>query len=139
MTLDFFMLADGASVAEGKLYIHGGAITRVNPASLPSGPTLIAVVARLLIDEEDRGNPPVDVAIEWEKPDGTQLMPPLRAHVSADVPPDGIREGEDQGTIIVANALVVFDTAGPHSVLLRLNADVAVARRFFVAPAEEAS
>lgn len=133
MTLDFFMLADGASVAEGKLYIHGGAITRVNPPALPSPPAFITVVARFLIDEDDLGKPPVEVAIEWKKPDGTDLFPPLRAQVAVELPPEGMREEEDQGTIIIANALVGFETAGAHSVLLRLNGDVVASRRLFVA------
>jgi hypothetical protein len=134
MRLDFFMLADGASVAAGKLYVHGGAITRISPPTLPSAPVILSLVARFLIDEPDFGGPPVDVLIEWQRPNRTELFPPITTQIQADAPSEAFREGEDQGTVILVNALVGFDEPGPHHVVLHLGGDVVAERRLFVAP-----
>src|SRR5947209_6484755 len=56
---DFALLADFAQVAEGKLYIQGGAFTRVNATSLPWVFPL-AIAIRLEPAPDD------DLAQEWQ-------------------------------------------------------------------------
>jgi Family of unknown function (DUF6941) len=127
MRLDFFMLADAAHVADGKLYVHGGGITRVNLPETPFHLPQVAAVARFVIEQGDIGNPSV-VAIEWRQPDGEPLPPRIEGEV---VPtrPDGAVEEEELAAILVAtfNGLSL-PQVGNYEVVLMLAGNT-VARR----------
>jgi hypothetical protein len=51
--LDLFMLADAAKALEHRLYVHGGGVTRIDVAAVPSLQPQLALVARFRIDPED--------------------------------------------------------------------------------------
>ena len=53
MRLHFLFLADAATGAEGKLYIHGGGLTEIHPPALPWRHPQIAVVFRLEVEPGD--------------------------------------------------------------------------------------
>jgi len=54
MRLDAFILAEAATAApDGKLYVHGGGLTRVVCPVFPFVLPQLALVARLLVDESD--------------------------------------------------------------------------------------
>ena len=53
MRRDFLFLADAATGAEGKLYVHGGGLTEVHPPKLPWMHPQIAVVFRLEVEPDD--------------------------------------------------------------------------------------
>jgi hypothetical protein len=138
MRLDVFMLADGANAAEGKLYIHGGAITRVTPPTLPSPPIMLSVVVRLLADEADPDQLSLPIAVTWLRPDGTTLIA-TEATAVTERPAEAM-EGEDLGAVIIINALVAFDVAGRHEISFSFDGDPPVATRgLFVAPPVESS
>jgi hypothetical protein len=53
MRHDFLFLADAATGAEGKLYIHGGGLSEIHPPKLPWMHPQIAVVFRLEVEADD--------------------------------------------------------------------------------------
>lgn len=53
MDLDFAFLADGADVAQGKLFVLGGAFDTIHVPSLPAMHPILAVVLRLLLGPND--------------------------------------------------------------------------------------
>ena len=56
MRLDTCLLADAADATpDGKLFIHGGGISRITPPVLPWVHPTIAVVLRFEMDDEDPG------------------------------------------------------------------------------------
>jgi hypothetical protein len=55
MELETILLADAASTAEGKLYVHGGGLTRLTPPMLPWLHPQITVVLIFRTDEADLG------------------------------------------------------------------------------------
>ncbi len=135
MRLDLFMLADGASAADGKLYIHGGAITRVSPPTLPSPPIILTVVARFLVDVEELGEAAVPLTVTWTRPDGSVRLVGS-AEASRDRP-EAVPQDEDLGAVMLMNTLITFDVAGRHEVSLRLGDDpdpIAVRGLLVIAP-----
>ena len=128
------MLADAASVAQGKLYIHGGAITRVNVV-VPTGVVNLAAAVRLIIEDNDQRAAGRPVAIVWLKPDGENLLPPLEGELAPEVPADVVvREAEEQGIIIVANFTLGFETYGTYRVVFHLDDEPVAERPLAVVP-----
>lgn len=118
MRFDFAMLADAAQVVEGKLYIHGGALTRITAGALPWTQP-IAMGMRLEPDADDDLSrefrfrltvvgPDSDVLAEHETP--LSLQRP-----QADPP----AEGEPLGVVLglTLNGLV-FRSYGLHRITL---------------------
>jgi hypothetical protein len=99
MTLDFFMLADGANVAEGKIYIHGGGITRFHVPAFPSPMPQVAAVARFIIARDDIGRSQ-PITIGWRGPGDLGLLHEIRGDITAqDL---GSLPNEEHGVVIVA-------------------------------------
>ena len=138
MRLDFFMFADGASAADGKVYIHGGAITKVHPPTYPSPPFMLTAVVRLLVDPDETG--PGTVTLEWRKASEQAWSRLIGGDVSVPEPSPEERKGEeDQGVLIVANMLLSFETAGSHEFRLRMDDDELAVRRLFLTPLDDPS
>ena len=131
MRLDFFMLADGASSPDGKVYVHGGAVTRASSPTLPTQ-VFVAGVLRLLVDPSDIGGPPHEVAFQWSRPDRAEWKTLLEAPVAPSVPKGGIREGEDVGFVIVAQMLIEFSVAGSHAIRVLLDGHEVCERRLYI-------
>lgn len=131
MRLDFFILADNASAPDGKVYIHGGAITRVFPGAFPAATPLTAVT-RLLVDSDELGGQPRTFALEWAAPDE------LSWHALGDVelvpqePPWGVREGEDLAMVIVAGFGIAFPGPGSYRFRVTLEGQELAVRRVYV-------
>jgi hypothetical protein len=53
MDLDFALLADGADVSMGKLYVMGGAFDTIHVPAFPAVHPMLAVVLRLLLSPND--------------------------------------------------------------------------------------
>jgi hypothetical protein len=96
--LDFFVLADAANVADGKIYIHGGGLTRFNVLQFPSPMPQVAAVARFIVEDDDLGRPQ-PVTIDWRGPGGGVFQ-----GVTGEVLVEAIgrAEGEDRGVVLVA-------------------------------------
>lgn len=120
MKLDFLMLADGANVADGKVYIHGGAVTRATFAEFPSNPMFLTAVARFLLEPDEINSAQVrHVAFEVSRKDGTTIE--VGAGELRWEPGQEIREGEDQATVLVAPMMVIFESPGRYELSLRLD------------------
>lgn len=74
MRLDAFLLSDHAAVAEGKLYVNGGGITRLNVPVIPFVMPTLSVLVRYLVEgPEDFGEH--SMALRLETPSGVNLLP----------------------------------------------------------------
>jgi hypothetical protein len=89
MELETFLLADAAVVAEGKLFVLGGGISRLAAPSFPWLHPQLAVVLRMRLepDEISLGR---TVSLRMPGPDGSFAIPPAELRVppgqSAELP-----------------------------------------------------
>jgi hypothetical protein len=120
MQLDTFMLADAATgTPDGKLFIHGGGITRINPPVLPWTQPQLAIVARLLMDPDD-WDATHELQLLVLDPDGALVMPPAPIPVTAPPRPQAA-EGEEQYVqLALGLASPTFAREGTYRVELRL-------------------
>ncbi len=82
MRVDHLLLADAATGADGKIYIHGGGITRISPPGVPFILPQLAVVIRLLVDE-DEPDRPQQLVVRLTDPAGDLVLPPAMVEVNA--------------------------------------------------------
>ncbi len=71
--LDFLMLAEGATAINGKLYVHGGALSQVNVPQLPF-PAQLAVAGRLTGGVDELGAEHT-FSVYVVQPDGEPVFP----------------------------------------------------------------
>ena len=57
MKLDVFLIADAASGVEGKLFVHGGGVGRIDAPIWPWSHPMMSVVIRFVIDEDEQDVP----------------------------------------------------------------------------------
>jgi hypothetical protein len=93
LRLDAFLLADHSAVSEGKLYVNGGGVTRLNVPTIPFAIPSLSVIVRYLIEgpEDHREHA---VGVRLETPSGVNVFPaePVgRADVG---PPSGAPDEE---------------------------------------------
>lgn len=127
MRLDAFLIADAATAADGKLFVHGGAITRITPSRFPWGQPL-AFALMLVLDETDDPTASHALAIELKDsadnnmiPTGVYNLPPMADY--------GVMPGEVPAYAIAASyTQVVFPQEGMYEV--RVSVDDAVMRDF---------
>jgi hypothetical protein len=132
------MLADGANVAEGKLYVHGGAVTRATFTAFPSNPMLLTAVARFLIDVDELGTPQQrEVSFRMYRDDETHVD--LGGGSLRWQPVGQVREEEEQAVILVAPMLLVFRRPGRYVLQLLLDGEPVGGRGLFAAQAEESA
>jgi Family of unknown function (DUF6941) len=124
MILDFVAVADAANIADGKLYLHGGCVTRFNVPQFPFF-VPVAIVARLIHEpaDEDRER---TIQIQWRH-DGEAVTPPIEGPIRSPrpAPPLAPVEGEETSGIIVAtfNPLPL-PSPGIYELLVMLDGDV---------------
>jgi hypothetical protein len=115
------LLADAASaMPDGKLYIHGGGITRLTPTQLPWRHPSLALVLRFQIADEDIGRTH-EIGLQVVFPDGEEHAPIAAMPVK---PRRAATEGEEnyaQAVIQLANLPV--ETAGFLRFDVTLNGD----------------
>jgi hypothetical protein len=134
--LDFFMLADDASAPDGKVYIHGGAITRAYPPNYPA-PFVVTAVTRVLVDPDEIDGPPHPFSVEWFAPRDIAPSGVARTDIIPSKPTTGVREGEDIGIVIVARMAVQLPQPGSYRVRVRLDGEVVCERQFYAAPTDD--
>jgi Family of unknown function (DUF6941) len=103
MRLDAFLLADAARVADdGKLYIHGGGVTKIEAPSLPWLVPRLSVALRFQVEDEDfDGWPPGMVRLVFQAPDRGEILHAVLPF--PDEPPTGGVEGEEVFLQLVLN------------------------------------
>lgn len=88
-----FLVADAAASFNGKLYIHGGGISRITAPLIPWHQPSLAVVARFLLDEDELGEPQ-RLGIRLVDPDDALVVPPAHGEATVD-PSDQTVVGEE--------------------------------------------
>lgn len=126
MKLDMALLADAAAgPPDGKLYIHGGGITRITALIQPWPQPSLAIVLRFLTESQDWGKP-ATISIELEDPAGDKATPP--GDMPVEIPGnsyDDTIEGEQTALQIVLNLNnIVFRQLGLFTFTVLLDGDV---------------
>ncbi len=133
MQVDYLVLADAVSVAEGKHYIHGGGWDNLFVSSLPAVHPMLGVAVRLRIPREETGQ---QLALEVDVIGGEQetsiLNEPLRGIVNAERLPDTAPGGDLLLHLALSITNLYFEGAGPYSVVLRVDGELLAESRFSV-------
>jgi hypothetical protein len=124
MRLDVCWLADAATgTPDGKLFIHGGGITRLSPPQLPWVHPMLALVLRFQIDRDD-ANQPHEIGLQIVAPDGTQLLSPAPAVAVDPGRPIAVEGEETYLQAVVQLAGLVFASAGIFTFNVSVDADI---------------
>jgi hypothetical protein len=121
MQLDTFMLADAATGApDGKLYIHGGGITRIAAPEIPWTQPQLAIVTRLLMAPEDWGQTH-RLQVLLLAPDRTPLMPTANVEIPAPSQLPAAEGQEQYMQLTLGFASPTFLEEGLYTVELHVN------------------
>lgn len=126
MRLDFMLLADAATATpDGKLFIHGGGVSRLNPPSLPWTQPQLGLVARFVMDLDDYGRPH-EIQLSAAAPSGTLLIPPAQLPVEPAPRPDTTAGDEEEVYMNMALGLasLTFGEEGVYRFDLRLDGEL---------------
>jgi hypothetical protein len=123
MQADYMVLADAATVAEGKHYIHGAGWDTLGSVSFPFDQPTIAVAILFRVPWNDANYPHI-IELDVVDADGVSILPtppgPLRGPITVGRPPQ-ITPGNDLLVPLVFNLLAVrFERPGTHVVTLRI-------------------
>lgn len=104
MRLDFLLLADAATEAGGKLYIHGAGITRLQVPNFPWAQPL-SLIARFVLESEADAAAERHFSFQVVDPSGNELLPPLTATLHPKDATSGERvvEGEQRYLQVILN------------------------------------
>jgi hypothetical protein len=123
MELDLFLAADAAASFEGKLYIHGGSITRLTPPFLPWAHPQLALVARFALEPKDYEAEQV-LRFRLVRPDG-QTGLDASSPVPSEPTPQ-LLEGEQGFKIaVITVAGIVFDQEGLYRIEVDIDGEMA--------------
>lgn len=137
MEVDYLVLADAASVADGKHYIHGAGWDSLFAASFPVTHPLMAVAVRLRVPW-NAANQVHGIELDVLDEDGNSVLPeppgPLRGEVNVGRPPH-IRPGTHQYICLALN-IVGLQFHHPGEYVVRVGIDETTAHRttFRVSP-----
>lgn len=123
MELQLFLLCDAASAYDGKLFIHGGGISKLTPPVLPYVHPQFALAIRLSLDDDDFGEA-YEIAIPFLDPNGTAALAPAMLSFFAEEPLDRTEGEEHFINIALGFGPVPFMQAGIYTVEFRINDDV---------------
>lgn len=127
MRLGMLMLADNAAGADGKLYIHGGGISRITPPTIPWTHPMLTLVLRLDFDSIDDILARHELVFAILDPEGTTIAGPGDLTLDRDEPPPGILKGEPLYThVALTIAPITFEREGLHEVHIDLDGAPAI-------------
>lgn len=134
-TIDYMILADAATAAENKLYIHGAGWDSILAATFPVEQPLMSVALRVRIPWAET-NQPHEIELDVLDQDGVSIMPPdrvIKGQLNAGRPA-GLPQGEDQVFPFVINlAGLKFEKPGNYVIVFRLDGLKAAESRFRMA------
>jgi hypothetical protein len=118
MRIDTFMVAEAARASEGRLYIHGGGISRIAAPILPWTHPQLALAVRLEATAEE---PAGEVAFTIIDPSEVVVLPrtvmPLNAMF---VPPT---DEPQYANLALTVSPITFHREGPHSITCEVRDD----------------
>src|SRR5438105_15093414 len=104
LTVDYMLLADTATVADNKLYIHGAGWDSILAATFPVEQPLMSVALRVRVPWAET-NQPHEIELDVLDQDGVSIMPPnrvIKGQLNAGRS-EGLPQGEDQVIPFVIN------------------------------------
>lgn len=132
MELDYLMLADAVTVAENKLYIHGGGLASIRVPQVP-WPLQLGVAGRFVAQEAELGEQHHFSLVVIE-PDGSPVFPiqPIPFTLG---PQHYVAEGESELQVLVAIALgpIALRHTGWHTFSFGLDEEPVLERYLRVA------
>ncbi len=135
-TVDYMVLADTATAAEGKLYIHGAGWDSIASASFPvQHPHMsVAFLVRVLWSET---NQPHEIELDVLDQDGASILPAdrvLKGRLNVGRPVE-LPQGEDQIFPFVLNvAGLQIEKPGSYVIAFRIDGMEVARSRFRVVP-----
>ena len=122
MQVDYLVLADAVTVAEGKHYIHGGGWDTLFVASLPATHPVLSVAVRLRLPwEETNQQLTLEVDVLGSEERRSILSEPLRGVVNVERLPH-IPPGSDLPLHLAFSFTnLLFEHPGPHTIVLRID------------------
>lgn len=124
MRLDMAILADAATAPpDGKLYIHGGGITRITAPVLPWTQPQLAIVARFLVESGDEHESHA-LEVTLASPQGQNIFPPAAIEIPTHEFPGPPLEGEERFMqMALAIAALTFAVEGVYRINLTLDGE----------------
>jgi hypothetical protein len=124
MQLDSFLLADAATPAGGKLYIHGGGITRINVPEVPFMLPTLAVVVRLLVGPDEAAIEHV-LQLGLSDPAGEPVIPAASVPIPAEGTQLDAADGEERFVQLALGFIgIVFHRVGIHRLSMSLDGEL---------------
>lgn len=115
------LLADAATVAEGKLYIHGAGWDTIRSPAVPTTQPSMALVLVLELDLSETD--PRDLEIMLVDADGTSLGVGVKGHLEIGDPSKLTRGLPIRQPIAVTFPAVTFQRAGKYRFVLSIDGD----------------
>jgi len=113
MDLNYLLVADGAQVVDGKLYVLGGGWDRLRVPQLPGPPAAPFSVAVGISVPYNLTNQRLQFSIEVADADGVEVCTVAKGEFEVGRPP-GIRPGTSQGFQLAVPASPTFRDAGRY-------------------------
>ena len=134
-TVDYMVLADAATAADGKLYIHGAGWDSILAAAFPVEQPSMSVALRVRVPWAET-NQPHEIELDVLDQDGASIVPPDRAikgQLNAGRPVE-LPQGEDQVLSFVLNLVSLkFEKPGNYVIIFMLDGLKAAEARFRMA------
>jgi hypothetical protein len=122
--LDAFLLADAASIADGKLYVHGGGITRIAAPMFPWAHPQLAIVLRVRTNPGEFDGETALLQVRLIAPDGSFVVPAAEIPVPVPRQPVGVPDEEHFVQVTFSIAPVPFPQPGTYRLEIGLEGSV---------------
>ena len=135
MRFDSLLLADAIDTSGGRLYIHGGGVTRIDAPILPWTHPQLAFLIRLLAQDTADLQAPHRLGIRVDGPDGEVVIPEtvFEAGLPADAPLPVDGEEPYRNLTLTASPLT-FPRPGVYTIHLALDGQEVHTMRLLVSP-----
>jgi hypothetical protein len=134
MQIAFLLLTDYSESLNGKLYTMGAGWNMLRFPELPQEWRFgVAMGIDVPWDETNQRR---GIQVVIQDPDGAELGDELGMEFEAGRPP-GLQPGQEQRIVIAINVGATFESAGPHAVVVRSDADELERSRFYVSSAPQ--
>ena len=133
LQVDYLVLADAVTVAEGKHYIHGGGWGALFLASIPATHPVLGVGIRLRVPWQEAGK---QLTLEVDVLNGqgrnSILNQPLRNAINVERSPNGSPGSDVLLHLALSFTNLVFERPGQHAIVLRIDGQHLAESRFDV-------
>jgi uncharacterized protein DUF6941 len=113
MKVEFVMVADAAQVADGKLYVLGGAWNLYRCAAFPM-PVQMGIVISILVDWEETATRHA-ITITLADDAGVPILPPMQGQLEVGRP-DDLHAKSPQRTVVAISTSIQLPRAGRYTV-----------------------